>query len=57
MKLDRINGGIGGLEDDRILLEDCGVVFEGDCEIGGLHIDMFLTSVVDRRRMNSSLKV
>ena len=24
MKADRINGGIDGLEDDRILLEDCG---------------------------------
>ena len=57
LKVDRINGGIDGLEDDRILLEDCGVVVEEDCGIKRLHIDIFLTSIIDRRRMNSSLIV
>ena len=56
-KVDRIIGGIDGLEVDRILLEDCGVVVEEDCRIGGLHIDICLTTIVDRRRMNSSLIV
>ena len=57
LQVDGINGGIDGLEDDRILLEDCGVVVEEDCGIGGLYIDICLTSVVNRRRMNSSLTV
>ena len=53
-KVDRTIGGIDGLEVDRVMLEDCGVVFQEDCRIGGLHIDICLTSIVDRRRMNSS---
>ena len=57
LKVDRIKGGIDGLEDDRILLEDRGVVVEEDCGIKRLHIDIFLTSIIDRRRMNSSLIV
>ena len=57
LKVDRINGGIDGLEDDRILLDDCGVVAEEDCGIKRLHIDIFLTSIIDRRRMDNSLIV
>ena len=55
LKIDRINGGIDGLEDDRIMLEDCGVVVEEGCGIKRLHIDICLTSIIDRRRMNMSL--
>ena len=41
-KVDRVFGGIDGLEVDRILVEDGGVVVEEDCRIGGLHMDIML---------------
>ena len=56
-RVGRINGGIDGLEDDKILLKDCGVVDEEDIWIGRLHIDNYSTSIVDRCRMNRSLIV
>ena len=59
------NGGIDGLEDDRILLEDCGrmvstedcrVVGVGGCRTGGSHMDLFLMTIADIRCIYSSLQ-
>ena len=53
-EVDRISGGIDGSEVDRILLddcrgikgtEDCRVVVEEDCRIGGLHMNIVLVQL------------
>ena len=60
------SGGIDGFEDDRILLEDCGgivgmedcrVVVAEDCRTGGSHMECFLMTIVDVRRMYDSLQL